>query len=82
MVVVSRAGFEPAKIPKNRLIYHKPHLSLTCAIPLVSIKYVFVVLGTTVNPKTAIKTILFEQKIMPKDGLISLYAPYNKLLTS
>lgn len=46
------------------------------------IKYVFVVLGTTVNPKTAIKTILFEQKIMPKDGLISLYAPYNKLLTS
>jgi len=38
MVVVSRAGFEPAKIPKNRLIYHKPHLSRLAPLSLVSAK--------------------------------------------
>jgi len=46
------------------------------------IKYVFVILGPTVNPRMAIKTILFEKKIVSKSGMISFYAPFSKLFTS
>ena len=46
------------------------------------IKYAFVILGPTDNPLVAIKTILFEKKIVSKNGMISFYAPYNKLYTS
>lgn len=30
----------------------------------------------------AIKTILFDKKVISKDGVISIYAPYDKLFTS
>lgn len=46
------------------------------------IKYVFVVLGPTGNPQIALKTILFERKVLSKEGLITFYAPYNELCTS
>lgn len=43
------------------------------------VKYIFVILGSTDSPVMAIKTILFEQKILSKEGVITFYAPYNEL---
>ena len=46
------------------------------------VKYIFVILGSTDSPVMAIKTILFEQKILSKEGVITFYAPYNELCVS
>lgn len=42
-------------------------------------KYVFVVLGASLNALDAIKEIMFESKIDANDGEITFYAPYKEL---
>lgn len=45
-------------------------------------QYVFVVLGNVSSAQYDIKTILFEKKLKPKDGVVTLYAPYKELLAA
>lgn len=42
-------------------------------------QFVFIVLGNVSTAQYDIKKILFEKKLKPKDGVITLYAPYKEL---
>lgn len=44
--------------------------------------YVFIVLGNVSSAQYDIKTILFEKRLKPKDGVITLYAPYKELFVA
>lgn len=46
------------------------------------LQYVFVVVGNVSSAQYDIKTILFEKQLKPKDGVITLYAPYKELFAA